>query len=195
MVDDLSYWNGEVVHLSKVFGVEIVRFIQWTSNDGEPSYGLEIKDCEHVDFPNTENLSQAKFRNRVLGVTHKVISKCPGPEWEVRQQLLFKVIEVREGGTSRETTAMELFDEYCIAKGQSHDDMEKALPARKYWIADDKHWWYMASFRTWCNTIHGESFTVKEMGRFFKARGANKTRFNEERGGRRTTVCIWNLSL
>ncbi len=111
LLDDNPNPEDILDRLSNVFGVRIVRFIRWSSNDGEPTFDLEIEECETVHFDSVTGITNPKhFCDRVLAATGRVIESGTPKEWKARVQALFNAREERDTGddTSRESYALKL---------------------------------------------------------------------------------------
>jgi hypothetical protein len=168
--------NGATVDaLSAVLGVPVVRFVQWVSADGEPSYDLEIEDCDPVHFSSTKILrNQNDFIALVQGVTRIVLQTVKPAEWRQRQTALMQIVEVRDTGedTSHQSHIRQLFYEY-MEHERPAEGPEDGLERHRWWYDDDGAInFFLFKFHRWVAQVGGQPDSLKELGRIFRGWGA-----------------------
>ena len=197
LLDDDADQEATLEGLSTVFGVKIARFIRWSSNDGEPSFDLEIEACETVHIDSVAGItSQRRFCDHVLAATGLVLSTCKPKEWGKRVQALFNAREDRDTGdeTSHESYALKLLDEYFDYSNSSADSREKGLAQRKHWVEDGHHYFFLQSFLKWAGVQHNMRYTAKELGRIFRVHEGDNQRIHaENKDGSPSTRSVWRL--
>ena len=197
LLDDNPNPEDILDRLSNVLGVRIVRFIRWSSNDGEPSFDLEIEECETVHFDSVTGITNPKrFCDRVLAATGLVIESGTPKEWKARVQALFNAREERDTGddTSHESYALKLLEEYFDYSNSSADSRDKGLAQRKHWVEDGYHYFFLQSFIKWAGVQHTMRYTAKELGRMLQVHKAENLRLHtESKDGSPTTRSVWKL--
>ena len=189
--------EGLLETLSKLWGIPIGCFIRWSSNDGAPSFDLEIKDSETVHFDSVASItSQKNLRDRVLAATGIVLPRSPNSRWDKQVQALFDAVEDRDTGdeTSPESYCFRLLTQYLDYSSSGADSREKGLAQRKHWVEDGYRYFFIDSFLRWVGAQHNMRYSAKEIGTMLKKRDGVNERFNTQtKDGRHTTVSVWKL--
>ena len=197
LLDDDADQEATLEGLSTVFGVKIARFIRWSSNDGEPSFDLEIEGCETVHIDSVAGItSQRRFCDHVLAATGRVIESGTPKEWKARVQALFNAREERDTGddTSRESYALKLLGEYFDYSNNGADSRDKGLAQRKHWIEEGYYYFFLQSFIKWVGVQHTMRYTAKELGRMLQVHKAENQRLHtESKDGSPTTRSVWKI--
>ena len=189
--------EGMLETLSKLWGIEIRCFIRWSSNDGAPSFDLEIKDAETVHFDSVASITNQKsFRDRVLAATGIVLPRSKSPRWDKQLQALFNAVEDRDTGdeTSPESYCFRLLSQYLDYSSSGADSREKGLAQRKHWVEDGNRYFFIDSFLKWVSVQHNMRYSAKEIGTMLKKQdGVNERSNTQTKDGRHTTVSVWKL--
>ena len=189
--------EGLLETLSKLWGIEIRCFIRWSSNDGQPSFDLEIKDSETVHFDSVASITNQKsFRDRVLAATGIVLPRSKSPRWDNQLQALFNAVEDRDTGeeTSPESYCFRLLSQYFDYSSSGADSREKGLAQRKHWVEDGYRYFFIDSFLKWVSVQHNMRYSAKEIGTMLKKQdGVNERSNTQTKDGRHTTVSVWKL--
>ena len=190
--------EGLLETLSKLWGIPIRCFIRWSSNDGAPSFDLEIKASETVHFDSVASITNQKsFRDLVLAATGIVLPRSKNPRWDKQIQALFNAVEDRDTGdeTSPESYCFRLLSQYFDYSSSGADSPEKGLAQRKHWVEDGYRYFFIDSFLKWVSVQHNMRYSAKEIGTMLKKQDGVNGRLNTQtKDGRHTTVSVWKLS-
>lgn len=178
--------------LSDTLGVEIVRFVKFTSEP--PRYKLEAPTASAMIGGGGDVLSQSKMRAAIMDATKIVIPGYKPAAWRKICASIMQACEEEDVGA--ETTdaglAAAWLSDY-LSDRRVVDDPDEAAVTSHPFVVDGHAHIFGPQLRQWLWTSRGERVNAIRMGEILRAAGAETTKVNVTVDGDRTSRAVWRL--
>ncbi|MDE2102615.1 MAG: hypothetical protein KGL39_35545, partial [Patescibacteria group bacterium] len=159
--------------LSKVFGVEVARWLQF--GEEEPIYTLVLADGRAVRIGSAHDVinGDAKFRAGILAACRVMMPPVPRKLWARVCQALTKIVEVDASPDSTEVVAVRSLLELYLERELSHHERNRdiACAERIPWIEDGEINLSIESLLQWVARHRPEKWRRRDLLNALKSAG------------------------